>query len=223
MTPNEVRANADRVRDRIRAAGGEPDAITLVAVTKGHGSEVIEAALGAGLVDLGESKAQELVAKEGALAGSAARVHFVGQVQRNKVRSIAHLVHIWQSVDRLTLAAEIAARAPGARVLVQVNLTDDPARGGARPSMVAGLVEGARDLGLDVSGLMAVAPQGGPEVARAGFEAVVRLADGLGLRERSLGMSDDLEEAVRAGATIVRVGTALFGARPRFDQGRVGN
>ncbi|MEY2456552.1 MAG: dependent protein, partial [Acidimicrobiaceae bacterium] len=82
--------------------------------------------------------------------------------------------------------------------------------------------DAARDLGLDVAGLMAVAAQGGPEVARAGFEEVVRLADGLGLRERSLGMSDDLEEAVRAGATIIRVGTALFGARPRFDQGDVG-
>jgi uncharacterized pyridoxal phosphate-containing UPF0001 family protein len=108
-------------------------------------------------------------------------------------------------------------------VLVQVNLTDDPERGGASPPHVAGLVEGARDLGLDVAGLMAVGPPGGPEAARDGFAEVVRLADQLGLQERSLGMSDDLEVAVQAGATIVRVGTALFGARPRFDQGGVGN
>jgi pyridoxal phosphate enzyme (YggS family) len=223
VTVDEVRAAADKVRERIAAAGGDVESITLLAVTKGHGPDVIEAALGAGLVDLGESKAQELLAKEDALAGTGARVHFIGQLQRNKVRGIAHLVHLWQSLDRLTLAAEIAQRAPGARVLVQVNLTEDPARGGARPSMVAGLVEGARDLGLDVAGLMAVAAQGGHDVARDGFEEVVRLADSLGLRERSLGMSGDLEEAVRAGATIVRVGTALFGARPRFDQGVVGN
>jgi pyridoxal phosphate enzyme (YggS family) len=223
VNAEDVRVAAERIRDRITSAGGDPEAITLVAVTKGHGPDAIVAAVGAGLLDVGESKAQELVAKEPVLAGTAARVHFIGQLQRNKVRSIAHLVHLWQSVDRITLAAEIAARAPGARVLVQVNLTDDPARGGARPPMVAGLVDAARDLGLDVAGLMAVAPQGGPEVARAGFEEVVRLADGLGLHERSLGMSGDLEEAVRAGATIVRVGTALFGARPRFDQGVVGN
>jgi pyridoxal phosphate enzyme (YggS family) len=223
VNAGDVRSAAARVRDRIAAAGGDVERITLVAVTKGHGPDAIEAALAADLLDVGESKAQELLAKEPVLAGTAARVHFIGQVQRNKVRSIAHLVHLWHSVDRITLAAEIAARAPGARVLVQVNLTDDPARGGARPAMVAGVVDAARDLGLDVQGLMAVAAQGGPEVARAGFEEVVRLADLLGLPERSLGMSDDLEEAVRAGATIVRVGTALFGARPRFDQGVVGN
>ena len=223
MNAEDVRAAAERIHERIAAAGGDPEAITLVAVTKGHGPEAVDAAVAAGLLDIGESKAQELVGKEAALAGTAARVHFIGQLQRNKVRSIAHLVHLWQSVDRITLAAEIAGRAPGARVLVQVNLTDDPARGGARPPMVEGVVDAARDLGLDVAGLMAVAPQGGPAVARAGFDEVVRLADGLGLQERSLGMSDDLEEAVRAGATIVRVGTALFGARPRFDQGFVGN
>jgi pyridoxal phosphate enzyme (YggS family) len=223
MTPDEVRAAADRVRARIADAGGDVDAITLVAVTKGHGPEAIEIAAEVGLLDIGESKAQELVAKEAVVGACGARVHFVGQLQRNKVRSIAHLVHLWHSVDRLTLASEVAARAPGARVLVQVNLTDDPARGGARPAMVAGVVEGSRDLGLDVAGLMAVAPQGGPDEARAGFAEVARLADALGLRERSLGMSGDLEEAVRAGATIVRIGTALFGARPRFDQGGVGN
>ena len=219
----DVRAAADRVRARIADAGGDPDAITLVAVTKGHGPEAIDAAAAAGLLDVGESRAQELVAKEAAVTATGARVHFIGQLQRNKVRSIAHLVHLWQSIDRLTVASEVAARAPGARILVQVNLTDDPSRGGAPPPMVAGVVEGARDLGLDVAGLMAVAPQGGPDVARAGFLEVVRLADALGLPERSLGMSGDLEEAVGAGATIVRVGTALFGTRPRFDQGRVGN
>ncbi|MEY2590827.1 MAG: dependent protein [Acidimicrobiaceae bacterium] len=219
MTADEVRAAVDRVRGRIADAGGDADGITLVAVTKGHGPDVVDAALAAGLVDLGESYAQELLAK----ANDAARYHFIGRLQRNKVRSIAHLVHLWQSVDRLVLAAEIAARAPAARVLVQVNLTDDPERGGASPPHVAGLVEGARDLGLDVAGLMAVGPPGGPEAARDGFAEVVRLADQLGLPERSLGMSDDLEVAVQAGATIVRVGTALFGARPRFDQGGVGN
>lgn len=221
MNADAVLVAAERVRDRIASAGGDPARITLVAVTKGHGPDAVVAALAAGLVDLGESYAQELVAK--ADVGPAARWHFIGKVQRNKVRTVAPLVFLWQSVDRLALAEEIARRAPGARVLVQVNLTDDPDRGGARPAFVAGIVEGARDLGLDVVGLMAVGPPGGPDAARLGFAEVVRLADRLELVERSLGMSDDLEVAVQAGATIVRVGTALLGPRPRFGHGCVGN
>jgi uncharacterized pyridoxal phosphate-containing UPF0001 family protein len=99
-------------------------------------------------------------------------------------------------------------------VLVEVNLTDDPARGGARPGLVPGLVEGLGDLGLRVEGLMAVGRQGEATDVRAGFRAVRALADQLELPTRSMGMSDDLEQAVREGSTMVRVGSALFGARP---------
>ena len=90
------------------------------------------AALDSGLVDIGENYAQELVAKAVELADESPRWHFIGQVQRNKVRQVAHLVHLWQSVDRLRLGEEIAKRSPGASVLVEVNLTEDPGRGGAR-------------------------------------------------------------------------------------------
>jgi len=212
-----IGANADRVRDRIAHAGGDPASVRLVAVTKSHPAATVDAALDAGLVDLGENFAQELVAKASDVeAEIEPRWHFIGQVQRNKVRQIAPLVHLWQSVDRLRLGEEIARRQPGASVLVQVNLTDDPARGGAKPALTAGLVEGLRDLGLDVRGLMAIAPVGDQQSARAAFRVVRNLADRLTLTERSIGMSEDLEAAVKEGSTMVRVGSALFGARPRL-------
>jgi pyridoxal phosphate enzyme (YggS family) len=210
----DVGAALTRVRDRIADAGGDPDRTTIVAVTKGHDVHAVRGALAAGLHDLGESYAQELLAKADGIDDAALRWHFVGQVQRNKVKAIAHAVSLWQSVDRLTLGEEIARRAPGAQVLVQVNLTDDPARGGAKPELVPGLVDGLRDLGLDVRGVMAVGPPTGPDAASAGFRLVREIADRLDLPERSMGMSDDLEIAVREGATIVRVGTALFGGQP---------
>jgi len=218
-----IRANAERVRDRIASAGGDPASIRLVAVTKAHPATTVRAALDAGLVDVGENYAQELVAKASEVEAEVEvevevepRWHFIGQLQRNKVRQIAPVVHLWQSVDRLRLGEEIARRQPGAAVLVQVNLTDDQGRGGTRPGLTAGLVEGLRDLGLDVRGLMAVAPEGDEAMARAGFRVVRELADRLSLVERSIGMSEDFEAAVKEGSTMVRIGSALFGARPRL-------
>jgi pyridoxal phosphate enzyme (YggS family) len=212
-----VVANVERIRDRIAGAGGDPDAVTLVAVTKGHGLDAARAALDAGLVDLGESYAQELVPKADAVDDPGVRWHFIGQLQRNKVRQVAHAVNLWQSVDRLSLGAEIAQRAPGAAVLAQVDLSGAPGRGGMPPELVPGLVAGLVDLGLVVRGLMAVGPPGPPDGAREGFATVVALADRLGLEERSIGMTGDLEVAVAAGSTMVRIGTALFGARARLS------
>ena len=210
----DVVAALERVRNRIADAGGDPDRVTVVAVTKAQGVECVDAAVAAGVADVGENYAQELVAKSEALRGSPPRWHFIGQLQRNKVRQIAHLVHLWQSVDRLRLGEEISRRAPGAVVLVEVNLTDDAARGGARPGIVPGLVEGLRDLGLQVDGLMAVGRQGSAGEVRAGFRTVRDLADRLALPVRSMGMSADLELAVQEGSTMVRVGSGLFGPRP---------
>jgi PLP dependent protein len=216
----EVAANIERVRQRIADAGGDPDAVALVGVTKGHPVDAVRAALAAGLRDLGENYAQELVAKADELgadstgAGPSARWHFVGRLQRNKVRLVAPYVTLWQSVDRLSLAAEIAHRAAGASVLVQVNITDEPQKGGCRPEFAPGVVEGCRDLGLEVRGLMAVGPEGDPVAARRAFAALAHLADEVGVSERSMGMSGDLEAAVAEGSTMVRVGTAVFGSRP---------
>jgi hypothetical protein len=222
MDAATIRANAERVRDRISNAGGDPSAIGLVAVTKGHPAETVRAAVDAGLTDFGENYAQELVAKAD-IIDMDLRWHYIGRLQRNKVRSVAPLVDLWQSVDRLRLGEEIARRQPQASVLVQINLTDDPGRGGTKPGLAAGLVEGLRDLGLDVRGLMAVAPIGDEATARAGFRIVRELADRMALAERSIGMSEDLEAAVREGTTMVRVGSALFGPRPRLASDNVEN
>ena len=199
------------VRERVAGAGGE-GRVTIVAVTKGFGPEAVAAAVAAGVDDVGESYAQELLAKAGAVAPP--RWHFVGRLQANKVRSLAGTVSLWQSVDRPRLVDELARRAPGARVLVQVDVSGEPSKGGCPPAGVPALVERASSAGLEPAGLMAVGPLGPPEDARPGFRAVTALADRLGLPERSMGMSADLEVAVQEGSTMVRVGTALFGPRP---------
>lgn len=224
--PTEERADLqgslDRVRARIVDAGGDLDVVRILAVSKGVEAPRLALAQQLGLHDLGESYAQELVAKaEGPLGEQPdLRWHVIGRLQRNKVRLVAPFVHLWQSVDRLSLAAEVARRAPGARALVQVNVAGADQQGGCPPERVAATVEGCRDLGLEVVGLMAIGPQGPPEVVRAGFRRVRELADELDLPERSMGMSGDLELAVAEGSTMVRVGTALFG--PRRVGGTVG-
>lgn len=209
------------VRARIAATGRAPDEIVVVAVTKGFGAEAVEAAGAIGLDDVGENYAQELHHKRQAAGGDGRRWHFLGRVQRNKVKSIAGVVHLWQGVDRVAAGEEIARRAPGAGVLVQVRIDGvdgngdpSPERNGCAPDDVPDLVERLDGLGLDVRGLMAVGPAGAPELARPGFRKVSALADRLGLAERSMGMTDDLGVAVEEGSTMVRVGRGLFGARP---------
>lgn len=204
-----VVANLAALRQRISDAGGRD--VTIVAVTKGHGPEVFEEVRSAGLGDVGESYAQELLARVDAMAGL--RIHLIGRCQTNKVRQLAPYVHLWQSVDRVSLATEIARRAPGAAVLVQVNVSDEPAKGGCDPAETAALVERCRELGLEVRGLMTVGRTGEPGSARPGFALLRRQCDELSLPVCSMGMSDDLDVAVSEGSTMVRVGTALVGAR----------
>lgn len=214
----DVAANADRVRARIEAAGGDPDAIGVIAVTKGFGPEVVAAARSAGLVDLGENYAQELLAKVAVAGdgedGAPVRWHFLGRLQTNKVRHLAPHVTLWQSVDRPDLVREIAKRAPGASILIQINLSGEPQKGGCDVADVPALVGLARDSGLDVSGFMGVAPAGPPAAAEPGFTRLVSLADAYELPVRSIGMSGDLEVAVACGSTMVRIGRDLFGERP---------
>ena len=206
------------VRLRIAQAGGDPSAVRVVAVTKGFGPEAVIAARDAGLHDIGENYANEIVAKVAALEGeqsapSLLRWHFLGAIQRNKVARLAPVIGLWQSVSRAEEGARIARFAPGAMVLVEVDMTGLPGRNGCPPDDVRFLVARLRDAGLDVRGLMTVAPPGPDEAGRA-FASVGSLADELGLEERSMGMTDDLEAAVRAGTTMVRIGRALFGERP---------
>jgi len=207
-----VAARIDALRRRIESAGGDLDRVRIVGVTKGQPLDAVHEAAAAGLEDLGESYAQELVTKAQAVDADV-RWHFIGGLQRNKVRAVAPFVHLWQSVDRLSLAGEIARHAPGAAVLVQVNVSGLEHQGGCPPERVAAVVDGCTDLGLAVRGLMAIGPQADDAVVRAAFRRLRELADQHGLPERSMGMSADLEAAVGEGSTMVRVGTRLFGPR----------
>ncbi len=215
-----ITERADALRRRI-AERTDRD-IRIVCVTKGHPPVVAASALAAGFVDLGENYAQELRDKAALLEGSSgisspggARWHFIGRLQSNKVRLIAEVVALWQSIDSARLAEQVARRSPGAAVLVQVDLAGLPGRGGCDPAGVPLLVDRCRALGLEVRGLMGVGPPGPPESARSGFRLLDRTAAELGLEERSMGMSADAEVAVEEGATILRIGSALVGPRVR--------
>ena len=203
----------EALRDRLAAAGG-PE-VAIVAVTKAFGPSAIDAAVLAGLDDIGENYAQECVAKlKEVTAQPLPKVHFIGGLQRNKVRRLAGHVDVWQSVDRAELGREIARRAPGADVMVQVDLSGEDTKGGCPPSDVAGLVDQLQHMELAVIGLMGIGPLAEPEAARPGFKILRRLVDQLGLSECSMGMSADLEVAVDEGSTMIRIGTDLFGPRP---------
>ncbi len=214
------------VRARIDAAaqdaGREPRDVTLVVVTKSVAVDAIREVLTAGVTDVGENRAQDLVAKARALGADGTGApcwHFIGRLQRNKVRTVAPYVALWQSVDRDELATEIARRAPGARVLVQVNVAGEEQKGGCAPADTAGLVARCRAAhGLDVEGLMTVPPDGADPTPI--FATLRRLSDELGLATCSMGMSGDYERAIRAGATMVRVGSAIFGPRPADSDAR---
>ena len=205
---------AERVaalRQRIERAGGHD--VALLAVTKTFGPDAIVAARAAGCDGIGENKAQELIGKVDGL-DDLPPVHFIGRLQSNKVRSLAPWVSVWESVDRTSIADAIAARAPGATVLVQVNATGESDKGGIPVGEAAALVTHCGELGLQVAGLMTVGPtEGGPEAARPAFRVVRGLCDELGLAVCSMGMTGDLDVAVEEGSTEVRVGSALFGPR----------
>jgi PLP dependent protein len=194
--------------------------VEILAVTKGFGAEVVVAAVAAGCSMIGENYAQELRAKLAAMddlapAGERPDIHFIGRLQSNKVRLLATEVDVWESVDRATLLDEIARRRPGATVLIQVNASGEAHKGGCPPAEVEVLAEHARSLNLDLNGVMTVGPTSGDVAAtRRAFELTRRLADELGLPTCSMGMTDDLDLALDAGTTRVRVGTALFGRRP---------
>ena len=211
-------AALDTVRARIaaaaRRAGRDPADVTLVAATKTVPAQRVAEAVALGVTDIGENRAQELVDKADALAGMTTGPvcwHFLGRLQRNKVRSLVSRVSWWQSVDRDALGATIARHAPEARVLVEVNLAGEPQKGGCSPADAGRLTEALRSLGLRVEGLMTIPPL--DDEPRRWFAALRELGAELGVRHLSMGMTDDYEDAVEEGATMVRVGRALFGSR----------
>ena len=217
--PVDVPANVAGVRARIAAAahraGRDPSEITLVAATKTVPVETVAEVLAAGVVDVGENRAQELLAKAPALveqlarSGLEVRWHFLGALQRNKVKALAPWIACWQSVDRETLGESIARHAPGSRVLVELNLAGEPQKPGCAPEALSGLIDTLVGQGLAVDGLMTVPPRG--DDPRPWFIQLRTLARDRGLTTLSMGMTDDFEVAVEEGATMVRVGRALFG------------
>lgn len=208
----DIAERLGRVRQQIVDAGGTD--VEILAVTKGHPVAAIHAAAAVGLTAIGENYAQELLAKVSGVTLDVA-VHFIGQLQTNKVRQIAGVVAVYETVDRASLVAEIAKRAPGAHVLIQIDTSDEPGKGGCPPAEAERLVTQAAQAGLVVDGLMTVGPtEGGPEAARPGFRLVRLMCDDLGLTTCSMGMTDDFVVAVQEGSTRVRLGSALFGMRP---------
>ena len=182
-------------------------------MTKGFGSDAVVAAGSAGLADVGENYAQELLAKVPA-SPPGTIWHFLGPVQRNKVSRLAPHVACWHGIDREAAAEAVARAAPGREVMVQVNVTGLPGRPGCPPGEVEALVAKVRALPVELSGLMAVGPAGDVDASRRHFRWLARQAAELGLKELSMGMSDDFEVAVAEGATTLRLGRVLFGPRP---------
>jgi len=219
----DVRENLERVRERIaRAAaraGRRADDVLLIGVSKTVDVERIRAALAAGLRALGENRVQEAKMKVAEL-GRPAAWHLVGHLQTNKVKDALEIFDVIHSLDRLELARELERRAASrdlaVEALLQVNLAGEASKGGFAPDEVGEALEAIGKLAhVQVTGLMAIPPEAErPEDARPWFRRLRELAERHGLRRLSMGMSGDFEVAVEEGATMVRVGTAIFGARP---------
>jgi pyridoxal phosphate enzyme (YggS family) len=225
---DEIALNLAAVRERIAAAcaaaGRDPAGITLIGVTKTYPASDVVHLSALGVTDIGENRDQEAAAKaaEVALTGTQARWHFIGQLQRNKCKSVVTYADLVHSVDSAELAATLADQAARRRgtpleVLIQVSLDSGPPRGGVAPEEVAALAERvALSPALRLRGLMAVAPLGeSPESAFARLARYITLfrADHPDATVVSAGMSGDLDEAIACGATHVRVGSALLGKR----------
>ena len=215
-----VATRVAELRDRISRAGGI--GVGIVAVTKTFGSDAWSDAKFAGCEAVGENYAQELIAKSQQVdRAERLPVHFIGQLQTNKIKSLFDIVDVWQSVDRASVVTELVKRQMArtsvgrCEILVQVNTTSEIDKGGCDPSEVETLVHQARQGGLDVTGLMTVGPTDmDPFKTRAACGLLKRMADDLGVKQLSMGMTADVEIAVEEGSTLVRVGTALFGQRP---------
>ena len=214
----DVAAGLYHVRERIAAAcaraGRDPATVHLVAVSKTKPIELVRAAQAAGQRIFAENYAQELREKADALP--AVEWHFVGALQTNKAKLVVGRAALVHTCDRLALAQELSKRAKAAsltqRVLVEVNVGREPQKAGALPDDVPALLEQVRALpSLSCEGLMCIPPAEGDP--RPHFRALKQLAQGLGLRELSMGMTADYETAIEEGATLVRVGTAIFGER----------
>jgi pyridoxal phosphate enzyme (YggS family) len=229
MNADVLAGRVAEVRERIeraKAHAGRTDAVTLVAVTKTHPADVVRAAIAAGVTDVGENRVQELEQKVGEVGREAVRWHLIGHLQRNKVAKAVPLFDLVHSVDSLRLAealsAEAVKRGSTLRALVEVNSAGEETKGGFPADEAVDAVSRIVELpGVELLGMMTMAPFTDDErVIRGAFSATRRLAEEAArqvptfrARHLSMGMSNDFEIAVEEGATLVRVGSSLFGER----------
>lgn len=234
MEPPRIEPIAQRVhtvlstiRTTAEACGRRPDSVRLVAATKTVTVDRIRAGIGAGLSILGENRVQEALPKVAALAQEPIRWHFIGQLQRRKVRSVVGLFELIHSVDSLELAQEIDRRAGEAgclqNVLLEVNIGGEPTKAGFDPDVLVSMAQKMASLAhIRIKGLMTIPPQvEEAESVRGYFARLRKLAEsiaalkisGVNMDELSMGMSGDYGVAIQEGATLVRVGSALFGER----------
>ena len=226
--------NLQSLRAEIAAAAAaahrSDDCITLVAVSKGHGAAQVRAAAACGVTDFGESYLQEALPKIAALRDLKLTWHFIGRIQANKTAAVAADFDWVHGVDRLRIAERLSAQrphyAPPLQVCIQVNIAGETAKAGIEPAAAPQLVQAVHALPrLKLRGLMCILPPGGSAVEnRATFGAMQLLlqqlnAQGGALDTLSMGMSADFREAIAQGATLIRVGTAIFGPRPSADLG----
>jgi pyridoxal phosphate enzyme (YggS family) len=219
----EVAASWKAVLERVRGAearaGRAPGSVEVVAVSKLQPPEAIRAAYAAGARAFGENYAQELRDKAEALSDlPGLRWHAIGPLQTNKARYVARSAHVFHALDRLEVAQELSRRRSGTplAVYLEVNVGSEATKSGVGPSALRALLEAVRPLpGLELVGLMTMPPLAPAEAVRPLFRALAALGREHGLAGLSMGSTHDFETAIEEGATVVRVGTAIFGERPR--------
>ena len=222
------RSVVERVAEAALRAGRSPTEVTIVVAAKTFDAEAVREAASAGARDVGENYVQEAIRKVRAVSFPGLRWHMIGRLQRNKAKQAVSLFDLIHSVDRLDLAHELdsAAAAAGAtaRCLIEVNLGAEQSKGGVRADSLRDFLDASASLPrLEIRGLMAIPPPGSRDESRRSFARLRALRDGLGdlglphvqLKELSMGMSADFEAAIEEGATLVRIGTAIFGPRVR--------
>jgi pyridoxal phosphate enzyme (YggS family) len=220
---SDVAAGWKAVLERVRAAearAGRPaGSVEVVAVSKLQPPEAIRAAYAAGARAFGENYAQELRDKAESLSDlQGLRWHAIGPLQTNKARYVARSAHVFHALDRLEVAQELSRRRTGTplAVYVEVNVAGEASKSGVAPEALPALLDSVRALpGLELVGLMTMPPLGPADAVRPYFRALGKLARERGLRGLSMGSTGDFEAAIEEGATVVRVGTAIFGERPR--------
>jgi pyridoxal phosphate enzyme (YggS family) len=226
MIAENIEAIRHRVEQTCARIGRDPGSIRLIAVAKTFPPEAVREAVAAGILDIGENYVQELVRKRQEIADASIRWHFIGHLQSNKVRLVLPWIHAIHAVDTENLGREIAQRASSshcrARILVEVNTSGEGSKFGVSP-------EGARSLAralagmtaLDIIGLMTIGPfLPDPEQSRPAFRMLREIKnrieeEGVTVTELSMGMTNDFEVAIEEGATMIRIGTAIFGRREK--------